>query len=83
MKEKKKYPIPDEIALFINKAKGAEKLRDIAIKIPFGYKKALRAAGDAEHFSWKFWNSVHNLYPELSRKKLLYDYTSQSIFAED
>ena len=70
--KQKKYLIPDEIALLHDKATAAKNVRDIAIKFPFGYKKALRAAVDSIQFLRVFSLEVRKLYPELADKTFNY-----------
>ena len=49
------YPIPDEVATINLRALAAEDVRDKCVKVPFGYRKALRAASDKIKYNRKFW----------------------------
>lgn len=78
-KEHREYPISDDIALLHDKYVACEKLRDLAIKLPFGYWKARKAAADAEYFNRLFWKKVRQVYPEFENKELSYILPSQII----
>ncbi|MFH1999804.1 MAG: hypothetical protein ABIK28_08990 [Planctomycetota bacterium] len=79
MDEEKKYVVPDEIALLFNKREAAIKLRNFYTKMPFGYKRALRAAIDHEKFTMIFWKAVRQLYPELNGETIEYQPHEQII----
>ena len=68
----KKYLIPDEIALLYTKARAAKTIRNLAVKVPFGYKKAMIAAVQAIQFTQEFVNEIYKLYPELNNENLSY-----------
>jgi len=74
-----KYPISDDIALLKEKENAAKKIVEMAIKLPFGYRKAFRAATDAEKFNRLFWKRVVNVYPVLKGKRLVYDFSNQTV----
>lgn len=81
--ERKEYPISDDIALLFDKSIACEKLRDLAIKLPFGYWKARKAATDAEHFNRLFWKRIRQVYPEFNNNKLAYMSSFQIIIITD
>ena len=60
----KEYKISEDIALLKDKANAALKMVNIAMKLPFGYRKALRAATDSEKFE--------NFFLETCKKNLSY-----------
>jgi hypothetical protein len=67
----KKYPISDDIALLHDKFIAAKKIRDLAIKLPWGYKKALRAAIDRVYFEKLFWKKIREVYSEEFKGKTI------------
>ena len=81
--EDRKYPIPDEIALLHDKAQAAKIIRDLAVKTPFGYRKAMKAAVEAIRFLRMFSKEVGDLYPELNKKKLEYSPKDQLVIITD
>ena len=83
MDEEKEYTISDDIDLLMRKTNAAMKLRDLAIKLPFGYRKARKAATDFEQFKIAFWRKVLAVYPELKGKALRYDELSKKVIIKD
>jgi hypothetical protein len=79
----KEYPISDDLALLNDKHLAAKKIRGLAIKLPFGYKKAFRAATDSERFRRLFWSRVRGIYPELQNKNLAYDNQKQIVWVSE
>lgn len=79
----KNYEVPEELRLFIDRHEAALSLRDMVIKFPFGYRKALRAATDANTFRRKFWAGINALYPELIGKTSRYNGQTQKVECED
>ena len=61
----KTYPIPQEVADIMVKSYALNNLRDTYAKLPFGFKKAARAAIEAEKFRVEFWNKVYKIYPKI------------------
>jgi hypothetical protein len=61
----KEFSVPEEIVLLMNKSEAALELRDKYVKMPFSYKRALRAATDSVMFDRLFWKKIRELYPEL------------------
>ena len=80
---KKEYPISDDIMVLFYKHEAAKTLRDLAIKMPFGYKKALRAATDSIRFLDLFWKQIYQVYPELKSYRLKYDPERQVVSIAD
>ena len=64
--EEETYLVPEEIDNLLSEAKGMANLRDIYAKIPFGYKKAVKAAKESEIKRRLFWQKLYALYPKLS-----------------
>lgn len=81
--ERKEYPISDDIALLHDKSIACKKLRDLAIKLPFGYWKARKAATDSEYFKRIFWKKVRRIYPELDDYHLKYYSYKQVIIIKE
>jgi len=73
MKNKKEYELPEVIKQLQDKRVGLIKLRELYIRLPFGYKKAVKCSQDTETTRRYFWESVFNLYPELKGKHISYD----------
>jgi len=69
----KEYKISEDIALLKDKVNAALKMVNIAMKLPFGYRKALRAATDSEKFENLFWKRVRKIYPIFYGKAVAYD----------
>ena len=69
---KKYYEVPAEVRFIMTEALACEKLRDLLIKLPFGFKKARGCAVESCRLRERFWEEIHALYPELHRKHLLY-----------
>jgi hypothetical protein len=79
---KKQYIVPDEIHEIWCKYTGYVDLRDIYVKRPFGYKKAVRAARDAEIARYKFWHSLRKVFPELTSSGLTYNAANKTVSIE-
>lgn len=79
MDENREYEIPEDVALLMDKKLSNEALRDLYVKIPFGFKKASKCAANVPHFDRKFWDAVFVLYPELKSKKLSYNVHSRTV----
>jgi len=80
MNKKNEYTIPEEVALLMRKAEALKGLRDIYIKIPFGFKKARRCAIDHENYRARFWLKTIELYPELKGRKLSFSISSAFVW---
>ena len=80
--DNKEYLIPDEIALLHTKARAAKTIRNLAVKVPFGYKKAMIAAVQAIQFTQEFVNEIYKLYPELNNKRLSYSPNDKAVMIE-
>lgn len=76
---KKTYAVSDDIDLLSSKITAAIDLRDLAVKLPFGYRKARKAAIDVQNFRKIFWRRVFDIYPELRGKALDYDGIAKEI----
>jgi len=75
----KEYPVGNEIAELFENHYAAKNLRDTAIKLPFGYKKAFRASQAMEKYYKKAWEKIEHLYPELKKYDLRYYRNSQTL----
>ncbi|MCK4816885.1 hypothetical protein KA005_14035 [bacterium] len=74
------YPISDDIALLNDKSCAAKKMVELAMKLPFGYRKALRAATDAIRFERLFWTRVREVYsPVFNGKMIEYNNMKQTV----
>ena len=66
------YKIPEQTKAIHTELTALEDVRDCYIKRPFGFKKAVKAAGKLHDKQIEFWGKVHKLYPELRTKELSY-----------
>lgn len=72
----KKYDVPEDLALFMDRMIAMEQLRDRFCKsIIWGYRRAKKAATDVETFRRKFWTGFLDVYPNLTGKALSYNPT--------
>jgi len=71
-KKQKMYSVPDEIHKMWGKQRGLTKLRDVYAKLPFCYKRAVRASTDQQLYELEFWTSIRKLYPELDEETITY-----------
>jgi len=78
--EKKQYPVGNLIADDFTAYEAAIELRDRALKLPFGYKKALKAAKDAIKYKRIFWKNVRKMYPEIKNSTLNYNIEKQYVY---
>jgi len=67
--EDKKYKVPEELEVLMDKATSAIKLRDIYVRIPFCFRKACKYGNNVQKYKRLFWKKVLELYPELESKK--------------
>ena len=79
MNSENHFDLPAEITCFYNEYMAFQKLRDIYVKIPFGFKKAKKCAIQAENVREKFWRKIHELYPELKGKIIKYNLESFTV----
>lgn len=60
------YDIPQEVQDIFLEYVGLTELRDRYVKVvPFGYKKAAKAAKEAAKKRHLFWRRVYAIYPEI------------------
>ncbi|MFH1630370.1 MAG: hypothetical protein ABIE47_16835 [Pseudomonadota bacterium] len=59
------YPVPKEIDNLLAEWVALEKLRDTYAKLPFCYRRAVKAAKEAEIKKRSFWQKLYELYPEM------------------
>ena len=69
---KDNFDLPPEITNIYNEYVALTKLRDVYTKLPFGLKKAIKCANNAENARERFWRKIKELYPELDGKTLVY-----------
>ena len=70
-KQSKKYPVPNDIVSLLWEHRALLNLRDVYAMRPFGcgYKKARKAAVEAEKLKCKASQMIRDLYPELDKRK--------------
>jgi len=81
--EKREYPVSDDIAEYFISYEAALELRDKALNMPFGYRKALKASKDIVKNQRIFWKKVRQVYPELKDKSLDYNRVKQTISVQE
>lgn len=59
--------VPEDLRQIWNEAKGANKLRDVYARMPFGFKKSLKAATHSIRLQDQFWTLLRKLHPNLPR----------------
>lgn len=79
----KKYYVGEDLAKIKDLYFAALSLRDVAIKIPFCYKKALRASKDAVKYDRLFGEKIRELYPELYGKSFEYYKYEQYVIVKE
>jgi len=77
LSNKKELLISDDMAEYFDAYHAALQLRDSAIKLPFGYKKAFKAAKDAVKNQKLFWKKVYEVYPEVAEREFNYNRLEQ------
>lgn len=82
IKTKFKHELQPEVTKFINEYFGLIRLRDVYVKLPFGFKKAKKCAIGAEKAREKFWRKVRELYPELADHEITYHGGNYTISAK-
>lgn len=69
--KKVEYVIPLEVARLMDKCIALDKLKDIYVKLPFGYRSAKKLSILSEECRADFWQKVRELYPRLAGKSLV------------
>lgn len=64
--------VPKEIDSLAAEAAAMKQMRDIYVKLPFGYRRATKAAKEAEILVRSFWQKLYVLYPEVKDGKWTY-----------
>lgn len=72
LSNQKEFPVDEELAGYFDAYHAALELRDKAIRLPFGYRKAYKAAKDAVKNQRKFWKKVYKVFPEVAEKPFEY-----------
>lgn len=75
----KEYLVPDEIGELDARSRALNDLVNLYVKMPFGYKKAIRARIDQLKARRNFWNAIYKLYPDIADKKLQYDFLTKKL----
>lgn len=70
MTKDKEYKIPEELEKLQHEQTVYEKLRDLYVYVPFGFRLAKKCAQKAVEKRIQFWDGVFDLYPELKGKAL-------------
>jgi hypothetical protein len=67
------YTVPKEIDEILSEAESLLIMRDLYVKLPFGYRKAVKCAKQSEILRREFWRKLYALYPlELSEGSWTY-----------
>lgn len=83
MSDKKQYEIPQELVNMSLKANAANLLGQLYVKMPFGYKKALKALESQNKINNEFWQKVYALYPDLKNKPLRLNAIQKFVFIDE
>jgi len=83
MADKEKYEIPQELVDISLKANAANTLGKWYVKMPLGYKKALKAFESHNKINNEFWQKVYTLYPDLKGKPLRLDAINKCISIDE
>lgn len=67
----KEYPVGNELAKLHEEYKALRDLRNCYVKLPFGYKRARKAAIEAQLKLQDFWLGFSVLYPEIPKGQTL------------
>ena len=78
--EEKTYEVPEEAALLFDEYSAMDDLVKIYVKVPFGYKKAVKCQKKSTISRRKFWNMIYNLYPCLTGKRLRYEPNEKTVY---
>lgn len=78
---KESYPIPKEICDIRNKAVAYDRLFNVYVKLPLGYKKALKTSIEHAALLDEFWTKIYSLYPKLRHIPL--SYTAGEIYINE
>ena len=76
----KPYRIPDDVAAIFEEYMACTEIRDSAVKVPFGYRKAKRASRERIRAHRLFWKRVGEVYPELDDESLVYDSAKRNVY---
>jgi hypothetical protein len=68
----KSHPVPKEVDDLFAEYAALEKLRDIYVYVPFGYRRAVKAAKESEIKRRSFWQKLYELYPDLRDQDWFY-----------
>lgn len=68
--ERKEYPIPEEILLLHDEIVAMGRLKNFYVKMPFGFKKAVKCTIKSETTRRKFWEMIYKLYPEFKGRDI-------------
>ena len=71
---REEYVIPKELQEMFIEIESLTAMRELFVKSAlFGYRRAKKASIKLEKLRVAFWNGVHEIYPELKGKKIVYD----------
>lgn len=62
------FILDEKSANFFSDALAMKNLRDIYVKLPFGFKKAVKCAKEMRKLRMKGWQNMYKLYPNLQGK---------------
>lgn len=77
--------VPEELCDIFSEYTSLYDLKQMYVKIPFSYKKAVRAGRSAERKRTKFWRKLYKLYPDIYEKatQWRYDKNRGIIYCEE
>lgn len=77
--DRTEWDVPQELVDIFNRFDAMEKLRNKYVNVPFGYRKARKAALEAGKLRESFWAAVRELYPRIRGRSLEYDERSGKV----
>ncbi len=69
----KEYPVPDDLAKIMSESQAYENLRDRYVKLPFGFKKAIKCSLKERILTGDFWRGAYEIYPKIKGKNITYN----------
>lgn len=70
--KKNRYMLPKGVTDLFDEYSSLIDLRDLCVKLPFGFRMAAKAAKKAEIARNDFWQRVYMVYPSLEGKTIEY-----------
>ena len=79
--DSKKWEAPEELVTMMVKADALDSICSLYVKLPFGYKKALKTSIESHELRDAFWVKIYKLYPDCKGKGLSF-YKNERVIRE-